>query len=74
MRTPLRSGELPGIAPLVRAPGHFEQAHSAEDTLDQVSPADLGQAVTVLAMASFFLADAHDIALGDFTQPKRRPR
>jgi carboxypeptidase Q len=58
---------LPGIAPLVRAPHYFEQAHSAEDTLDKVSPADLHQAMTVLAMASFFLADAHDIPQGHFT-------
>jgi hypothetical protein len=58
---------LPGIAPLVRAPGYFEQAHSAEDTLDKVSSADLRQAMTVLAMASFFLADAHDIPQGHFT-------
>jgi carboxypeptidase Q len=58
---------LPGIAPLVRAPGYFEQAHSAEDTLDKVSPADLRQAMTVLAMASFFLADAPDIPPGHFT-------
>jgi carboxypeptidase Q len=58
---------LPGIAPLVRAPGYSEQAHSAEDTLDKVSPADLRQATTVLAMASFFLADASDIPQGHFT-------
>jgi len=58
---------LPGIAPLVRSPSYFEQAHSAEDTFDKVSPADLRQAMTVLAMASFFLADAHDIPLGHFT-------
>jgi Zn-dependent M28 family amino/carboxypeptidase len=58
---------LPGIAPLVRAPGYFEQAHSAEDTLDKVSPADLRQAMTVLAMTSFFLADAPDIPQGHFT-------
>jgi Zn-dependent M28 family amino/carboxypeptidase len=58
---------LPGIAPRVRAPGYFEQAHSAEDTLDKVSPADLRQAMTVLAMASFFLADAHDTPQGHFT-------
>ena len=58
---------LPGIAPLVRAPGYLEQAHSAEDTLDKVSPADLRQAMTVLAMAGFFLADAHDIPQGHFT-------
>ncbi len=58
---------LPGIAPLVRAPHYFEQAHSAEDTLDKVLPADLRQAMTVLAMASFFLADAHDIPQGHFT-------
>jgi carboxypeptidase Q len=58
---------LPGIAPLVRAPHYFEQAHSAEDTLDKVSPTDLRQAMTVLAMASFFLADAHDIPEGHFT-------
>jgi Zn-dependent M28 family amino/carboxypeptidase len=58
---------LPGIAPLVRAPNYFEQAHSAEDTLDKVSPADLRHAMTVLAMASFFLADAHDIPQGFFT-------
>jgi Zn-dependent M28 family amino/carboxypeptidase len=58
---------LPGIAPLVRAPGYFEQAHSAEDTLDKVSPADLRQAMTVLAMARFFLADSNDIPQGHFT-------
>jgi hypothetical protein len=58
---------LPGIAPLVRAPGYFEQAHSAEDTLDKVSSADLRQAMTVLAMASFFLADTNDIPPGHFT-------
>jgi len=58
---------LPGIAPLVRAPSYFEHAHSAEDTLDKVSPADLRQAMTVLAMASFFLADAYDIPQGHFT-------
>jgi carboxypeptidase Q len=58
---------LPGIAPLVRAPGYFEQAHSAEDTLDKVSLADLRQAMTVLALASFFLADANDIPEGHFT-------
>jgi hypothetical protein len=40
---------------------------SAEDTLDKVSFADLSQASTVLAMASFFLADAHDIPQGLFT-------
>jgi hypothetical protein len=50
---------------LVRAPSYSEQAHSAGDTLDKVSPADLRQAV--LAMASFFFADAHDIPLGHFT-------
>jgi carboxypeptidase Q len=58
---------LPGIAPLVRAPGYSEQAHSAEDTLDKVSPVDLRQAMTVLAMASFFLADAQDVPEGHFT-------
>jgi len=58
---------LPGIAPLVRAPGYSEQAHSAEDTLDKVSPVDLRQAMTVVAMASFFLADAQDIPEGHFT-------
>jgi carboxypeptidase Q len=58
---------LPGIAPLVRAPGYFEQAHSAEDTLDKVSSSDLPQAMTVLAMASFFLADTQDIPQGHFT-------
>jgi Zn-dependent M28 family amino/carboxypeptidase len=58
---------LPGIAPLVRAPGYFEQAHSAEDTLDKVSSADLRQAMTVLAMASFFLAETNDIPQGHFT-------
>ena len=52
---------LPGIAPLVRAPGDAEQAHSAEDTLDKVSAADLRQATKVLAMASFFLADADEL-------------
>jgi carboxypeptidase Q len=58
---------LPGIAPLIRAPGYSEQAHSAEDTLDKVSPVDLRQAMTVVAMASFFLADARDIPEGHFT-------
>ena len=58
---------LPGIAPLVRSPGYSEQAHSAEDTLDKVSFVDLRQAMTVLAMASFFLADAQDIPEAHFT-------
>jgi carboxypeptidase Q len=58
---------LPGIAPLVRAPGYFEQAHSAEDTLDKISSADLSQAVKVLAMASFFLAESVDVPPGHFT-------
>jgi len=58
---------LPGIAPLVRALGYSEQAYSAEDTLDKVSPVDLRQAMTVVAMASFFLADAQDIPEGQFT-------
>ena len=58
---------LPGIAPLIRAPGYSEQAHSAEDTLDKVSPVDLYQAMTVLAMTSFFLADAGDIPAEHFT-------
>lgn len=58
---------LPGIAPLVRAPGYFEQAHSAEDTLDKVSSADLRQATKVLAMASFFLADTDKLPPGHFT-------
>lgn len=58
---------LPGIAPLIRASRYSEQAHSAEDTLDKVSPIDLHQAMTVLAMASFFLADAGDIPPGHFT-------
>ena len=48
---------LPGIAPLVRAPGYSEQAHSAEDTLDKVKAADLRQATVVLAVCSFFLSD-----------------
>ena len=58
---------LPGIAPPVRASGYSEQAHSAKDTFDKVSSADLRQAMTVLAMASFFLADATDIPQGHFT-------
>jgi hypothetical protein len=45
---------LPGIALRVRAPGYLEQAHSAEDTLDEVSPADLRQAVTELANGQLF--------------------
>ena len=52
---------------LLRAPGYFEQARSAEDTLDKVSSADLRQAMTVLALASFFLADVPNIPEGHFT-------
>ncbi|NYF54121.1 hypothetical protein HDF12_004543 [Edaphobacter lichenicola] len=58
---------LPGIAPLVRAPGYSEQAHSAEDTLDKVSSADLRQATKVLAMAGFFLADTDKLPPGHLT-------
>jgi hypothetical protein len=47
---------VPGIVAEVRAAGYSEQAHSAEDTLDEVSPAELRQAMTGLAMASFFIA------------------
>ncbi len=52
---------LPGIAPLVRDPNYSVQAHSGIDTLDKVSPADLRQATTVLAVASFFLADTPEL-------------
>ena len=58
---------LPGIAPLVGAPGYSEQAHSAEDTLDKISSADLSQAVKVLAMASFVLAESADVPTEHFT-------
>jgi hypothetical protein len=49
---------LPGIAPLQKSPGYFQEAHSAEDTLDKVAADDLRQATKVLSMLGFFLADA----------------
>jgi carboxypeptidase Q len=49
---------VPGIAPLVDSPRYYEEAHSIEDTLDKVNLADLQQAMTVLTLASFLLADS----------------
>lgn len=74
MATPLRWRDCRVSRRWYGAPRYSEQAHSAEDTLDKVSPADLRQAMTVLAKASFFLADTHDIPEGHFTPAKQRPR
>ena len=63
---------VPGIAPLVRSPGYYEQAHSLEDTLDKVHPADLQQAMTVLTLASFLLADSASTPLTRFTPEQTR--
>jgi carboxypeptidase Q len=52
---------IPGIAPLVKDAGYAAQAHSAADTLDKVNPADLRQAMTVLAMSASYIADAPDL-------------
>lgn len=41
-----------------KSPGYFQEAHSAEDTLDKVAADDLRQATKVLSMLGFFLADA----------------
>lgn len=61
---------LPGIAPLQKSPAYFEQAHSAEDTLDKVSSDDLRQATKVLSMVGFFLADTDTIPPVHFTRAK----
>jgi hypothetical protein len=53
---------------LQKSTAYFEQAHSAEDTLDKVSSADLRQAMKVLSTAGFFLADADHIPPGHFTR------
>lgn len=58
---------LPGIAALQKSPAYSEQGHSAEDTLDKVSSTDLAQAVKVLSMVGFFVADAQDLPRVHFT-------
>jgi carboxypeptidase Q len=63
---------VPGIAPLVRATGYYEQAHSLEDTLDKVNRPDLQQAMTVLAVASFLLADSDALPPTRFTPEQTR--
>jgi hypothetical protein len=63
---------VPGIAPLVQAPRYYEEAHSIDDTLDKVNPADLKQAMTVLAMASFLLADSPNMPITWFTPDQTR--
>ncbi len=52
---------LPGLAPLVRDSRYSMQAHSGLDTLDKVGPAELRQATTALATASFFVADTPEM-------------
>jgi carboxypeptidase Q len=52
---------IPGIAPLVDDPRYSEQGHSAEDTLDKVSLADLRQSTAVLAVSVFYLAEVPDL-------------
>ncbi|HKV78899.1 MAG TPA: M20/M25/M40 family metallo-hydrolase [Candidatus Sulfotelmatobacter sp.] len=63
---------VPGIAPLIRSAGYLEQAHSSEDTLDKVNPSDLQQAMTVLTLASFLLADSEAIPPTYFTPQQTR--
>lgn len=63
---------VPGIAPLVQAPRYYEEAHSIEDTLDKVNPADLQQAMSVLAMASFLLADSPNTPIAQFAPQQTR--
>jgi carboxypeptidase Q len=63
---------VPGIAPLVQSSGYYEQAHSIEDTLDKVNRSDLHQATTVLALASFLLADSPGIPSTRFTDEQIR--
>jgi hypothetical protein len=48
------------------------QAHSIEDTLDKVNPADLQQAMTVLTLASFLLADSPSTPLTRFNPEQTR--
>ena len=52
---------IPGIAPLVDDPRYSEQGHSAEDTLDKVSLADLRQSTAVLAVSVFYLAEVPNL-------------
>jgi carboxypeptidase Q len=63
---------VPGIAPLVQSSGYYEQGHSIEDTLDKVNRSDLQQATTVLALASFLLADSPSIPSTRFTDQQTR--
>jgi len=63
---------VPGIAPLLDSPRYSEEAHSIEDTLDKVNPADLQQAMTVLTLASFLLADSPSTPPTRFTADQTR--
>jgi len=57
----------PGIAPLIRAPRYAEIGHSAGDVLATVDSGDLRQATAVLALTSFFLADAPGVVSTHFS-------
>jgi len=57
----------PGIAPLIHAPSYGEIAHSSRDVLATVNPRDLRQAAGVLALTSFFLADAAGLPATHFS-------
>jgi len=63
---------VPGIAPLVQSARYYEEAHSIEDTLDKVNPADLQQSMTVLTVASFLLADSPSTPITRFTPEQTR--
>ena len=59
---------VPGIAPLIQSPDYAEQVHSVEDTFDKINPAHLRQAMTVLAMVSFFLGETPEVPGTQFTR------
>lgn len=56
--TPLVAGGVPGFAPLVDTRHYFDVHHSANDTLDRVDPDNLRRQVAVMAVLSWWLANA----------------
>ncbi len=55
---PLAAVGVPGFAPLVDTRHYFDVHHSAADTLDQVDPENLRRQVAVMAVLSWWLANA----------------
>ncbi|MFZ9709723.1 MAG: M28 family peptidase [Steroidobacteraceae bacterium] len=55
---PLRQRGVPILAPQLDATTYFDVHHTVNDTLDQVSPADLKQSTAVFAVAAYLAAMA----------------